>query len=69
MNPLDITISIILLIGAIRGFLKGFIFEIAVLGSLVVCYFLGFKFAITARLRSLTNHSEAIREGRARPDF
>ena len=45
MNPLDITISIILLIGVIRGFIKGFIFEIAVLGSLVVCYFLGFKFA------------------------
>lgn len=45
MNPLDITISIILLIGTIRGFIKGFIFEIAVLGSLVVCYFLGFKFA------------------------
>ena len=45
MNSLDIAISIILLIGLIRGFIKGFIFEIAVLGSLVVCYFLGFKFA------------------------
>ena len=45
MNPIDITISTILLIGAVRGFIKGFIFEIAVLGSLVVCYFLGFKLA------------------------
>ncbi len=45
MNPIDLAIAILLLIGAIRGFLKGFIYEIAVLGSLVVCYFLGFKVA------------------------
>ena len=45
MNSIDITISTILLIGAVRGFIKGFIYEIAVLGSLVVCYFLGFKLA------------------------
>jgi membrane protein required for colicin V production len=48
MNHIDIGISIILLIGIIRGFLKGFIYEIAVLGTLVVCYFLGFKFADVA---------------------
>lgn len=45
MNYIDLTISTILLIGAVRGFIKGFIYEIAVLGSLVVCYFLGFKLA------------------------
>ena len=45
MNPIDLTIAILLLIGAVRGFIKGFIYEVAVLGSLVVCYFLGFKLA------------------------
>lgn len=45
MNTIDLTISILILIGAVRGFIKGFIHEIAVLGTLVVCYFLGFKAA------------------------
>lgn len=45
LNTLDLIITIILLIGTVRGFLKGFIYEIAVLGTLVVCYFLGFKLA------------------------
>ena len=45
VSPIDLTISIILLIGIIRGLMQGFIYEIAVLGTLVLCYFLGFKLA------------------------
>jgi membrane protein required for colicin V production len=37
MNYIDIVLAILLLTGLIRGFLKGFIFEIAILG----CFFLG----------------------------
>jgi membrane protein required for colicin V production len=44
-NTIDITIAVILLIGIVRGFIKGFIYEIAVLGTFVICYFLGFKAA------------------------
>jgi membrane protein required for colicin V production len=50
MNPIDLTISIIILIGIIRGFMKGFIYEIAVLGALFVSYFLGFKLADSASI-------------------
>jgi len=45
VGTLDIIISILLLIGIVRGFMKGFIYEIAVLGVMFVCYFLGFKIA------------------------
>jgi membrane protein required for colicin V production len=45
VNTIDLALTILLLIGIVRGFLKGFIYEMAVLGSLVVGYFLGFKFA------------------------
>ncbi len=45
MGTLDIIISILLLIGIVRGFMRGFIYEIAILGVMFVCYFLGFKIA------------------------
>ena len=45
MQSLDIIILILLAFGAIRGFMKGFIYEVAMLGALVLCYFLGFKMA------------------------
>jgi len=45
MQTIDIVILILLAFGAIRGFIKGFIFEVAMLGALVLCYFLGFKMA------------------------
>jgi membrane protein required for colicin V production len=45
MQPLDIIILALLAFGAIRGFMKGFIYEVAMLGALVLCYFLGFKMA------------------------
>ena len=46
MKPLDIIIIVILGIGIVRGFMKGFIYEIAILGTIVVCYLLGFKLAV-----------------------
>ena len=46
MNSLDYVIALIILIGIVRGFIKGFIFEIAILGSIIICYFLGFKIAV-----------------------
>lgn len=48
MSTLDIILSLILVTGAIRGFIKGFIFEIAVLGIIFVLYFFGFKLATLA---------------------
>jgi membrane protein required for colicin V production len=45
LNTIDIILSVLLLIGLVRGFMKGFIFEIAVLGIIVVLYFFGFKLA------------------------
>ena len=45
MLSIDIVLLILLAIGSIRGFMKGFIYEVAMLGALVVCYFLGFKMA------------------------
>lgn len=47
MNYLDIILSVFLLAGVVRGFLKGFIYEVAVLGALFLGYYLGFKFADT----------------------
>jgi membrane protein required for colicin V production len=45
---LDIILSILLLLGLVRGFTNGFIHEIAVLGTMFVCYFFGFKIASIA---------------------
>jgi len=45
MNYIDIILLLLLITGAIRGFLKGFIFEIAVLGSLFLGMYTGFHFA------------------------
>lgn len=45
MNTIDIILSLIIAFGIVRGFMRGFIYEIAVLGTLAVCYFLGFKLA------------------------
>jgi membrane protein required for colicin V production len=45
VNIIDIVISVLLLIGAIRGFLKGFIFEIAVLGALFLGTYAAFRFS------------------------
>ena len=43
MNYLDITLAVLLLIGLVRGFMKGFIFEIAVIGALFLGTFAAFK--------------------------
>jgi membrane protein required for colicin V production len=45
MNIIDIILAILLLIGTIRGFLKGFIFEIAVLGALFLGTYAAFRFS------------------------
>lgn len=45
MQTIDIIFIVLLGFGAVRGFMKGFIFEVAMLGALVLCYFLGFKMA------------------------
>ncbi len=45
---LDIILAVLLLIGIIRGFLKGFIFEVAVLGVFFLGLWAGFKFAAYA---------------------
>lgn len=42
---LDIFLGALLLIGLIRGFLKGFIFEVAILGVFFLGMWAGFKFA------------------------
>ncbi|REJ81899.1 MAG: CvpA family protein [Bacteroidetes bacterium] len=42
---LDIVLGLILLVGIIRGFMKGFIYEVAVLGALFLGLWAGFKFA------------------------
>jgi membrane protein required for colicin V production len=45
VNYLDILLLVFLAAGLVRGLLKGFIYEIAVLGCLFLGYFLGFKIA------------------------
>ena len=42
---LDIFLAALLIIGLIRGFMKGFIFEIAILGVFFLGLWAGFKFA------------------------
>src|ERR1700704_2351767 len=57
MNTFDIIIIILLLVGAVRGFMKGFVFEIATLGSLFLGMFAAFKLAYLAQpaLRKIGN--------------
>lgn len=57
MNTFDIIVIILLLIGAVRGFIHGFVFEIATLGSLFLAMFAAFKLAYLAQptLRKLGN--------------
>ena len=43
MNYLDIALAILLLVGLVRGFIKGFIFEIAVAGALFLGTYAAFK--------------------------
>lgn len=43
MNYPDIALAILLLIGLVRGFIKGFIFEIAVIGALFLGTYAAFK--------------------------
>ncbi len=43
MNYIDIALAILLLIGLVRGFIKGFIFEIAVVGALFLGTYAAFK--------------------------
>lgn len=43
MNYLDIILAILLLVGLVRGFMKGFIFEIAVVGALFLGTYAAFK--------------------------
>ncbi len=43
MNYIDIALAILLLIGLVRGFIKGFIFEIAVIGALFLGTYAAFK--------------------------
>jgi membrane protein required for colicin V production len=45
VNIIDIVITVLLLIGGIRGFLKGFIFEIAVLAVLFLGTYAAFRFS------------------------
>ena len=59
MQTIDIAILILLAFGAIRGFIKGFIFEVAMLGALVLCYFLGFKMAAAVGSSAFTSGPKA----------
>ena len=43
MNYIDVALAILLLIGLVRGFIKGFIFEIAVIGALFLGTYAAFK--------------------------
>ena len=43
MNYIDIVLAILLLIGLVRGFMKGFIFEIAVVSALFLGTYAAFK--------------------------
>jgi len=43
MNYIDIILALLLLIGLVRGFMKGFIFEIAVVGALFLGTYVAFK--------------------------
>lgn len=43
MNYVDIALAILLLIGLVRGFMKGFIFEIAIAGALFLGTYAAFK--------------------------
>ena len=43
MNYIDITLALLLLIGLVRGFMKGFIFEIAVAGAIFLGTYAAFK--------------------------
>jgi len=45
MNYLDIVLLLLLLTGMVRGFIKGFIFEVAVLGALFLGSYAAFKLA------------------------
>jgi membrane protein required for colicin V production len=45
MNYLDIILAVILLAGAVRGFIKGFIFEIAIIGALFLGTYAAFRFS------------------------
>ena len=45
MNYIDIILSILLLTGMVRGFLKGFVYEIAVFGALFLGVYAAFKFS------------------------
>lgn len=45
LNYIDITLAVLLLIGAVRGFLRGFVFEVAILGALFLGMYAGFHFA------------------------
>ena len=45
MNYIDMILSAILLFGAFRGFMRGFVFEIAILGALFLGMYAAFHFA------------------------
>ena len=45
MNWLDILLAVVLLVGIVRGFLNGFVYEIANLGAFFLGLYCGFEFA------------------------
>jgi len=45
MNYIDIILGLLLLVGIIRGLMRGFVFEIAVLGSMFLGCYAAFHFA------------------------
>lgn len=45
MNIIDIVLAVLLLVGLVRGFMKGFIYEIAVLGALFLGTYAAFRFS------------------------
>jgi membrane protein required for colicin V production len=59
MNYLDIVLGVLLLIGTIRGFMKGFVYEVAVLGALFLGVYAAFKlsYQITPWLSKTTGVS------------
>ena len=64
MQTLDIIFLVILAFGAVRGFMKGFIYEVAMLGALFLCYFLGFKMAASVAeylFKTFGGHPETLR--------
>jgi membrane protein required for colicin V production len=58
MNIIDIILAVLLLVGVVRGFIKGFIYEIAIIGILFLGTYAAFRFS-GALQPWVSRHTEA----------